>query len=319
MEKFAFQTFMKQSIIEKTIILADAFHLIIDDFRPDKNENRPYRMNFFSNGRFVGYIEGKACKYKKESLQIDMPFVLYTSIGKIAGIYNTHFEQFDYHIEKLVGLFNVVECNKEIPYQTASHVCFANLKKEIVKFSFKKCASNYFLETMKRSKTYEETVRIYFYDYFLQIQHRYYPQINKKIEFATIIMNAEKSGNLLVDFHFLEKEPYEKSFDIPPSPKSLHPTIREILENFNYANIYGEIEAFDPRLFTFLDEIRSEFTLHDEKNMPVNIYDRMAMLCFMAPKDKFFYDFTRAEEENNTIEQNPVLKRRNKYYQIKKN
>jgi len=67
--------------------------------------------------------------------------------------------------------------------------------------------------------------------------------------------------------------------------------------------------------FTSKEEIRQELTILANGITTINIYDKIAMLCFFKKSDKFKLDFSRAEQTNTALNYNPVLKRMRKNQQ----
>ena len=326
MEKFAFKEFMNKEVVQKTIIFADAYNLYIDGWQPANTEEHPYRINFFSRGLFVGYIEGQTYAHFIDSLQSDMSFVLYTPIGKIEGNYSTYYNLFSYNIEnrkdsfeKIDGLFKIegldyLEQSRE--YNISSHLTFTNLNKENIRISFNRRASNYEVEIVKYNNSSEETIRLYINSEYLKIEHFVYPERNKKIDFTNIVIEfGSKFVMPKASFSFLGKESYQKKLEIGKNEFGIYSMWWQKLEQIKYSEISQEIEANDSRMLTFIEEIRQELTLLANGITPINIYDKIARLCFFKKSDKFKLDFSRAEQTNTALNYNPVLKRMRKNQQ----
>ena len=116
-------------------------------------------------------------------------------------------------------------------------------------------------------------------------------------------------------FSFLGKESYQKELEIGENEFGIYSMWWQKLEQIKYSEIGPEIEANDSRMLTFIEEIRQELTLLANGITPINIYDKIARLCFFKKSDKFKLDFSRAEQTNTALNYNPVLKRMRKNQQ----
>lgn len=322
MEQFAFREFMKKEVVQKTIIFADAFNLTIDGWRPANTDEHPYRINFYNKGMHVGHID--ITTYDVGSSRYttsDMPFALFTPMGRIEGHYNTHFEEFVYDMqsrqdsfEKIDGLFKIegdkIDNLNNGEYFIASYITLTNLKGERVRVNFNRIASNYEVEIVKSGNNTGETVRLYTNSEYLRIEHFHYPKFNKKEELANIKIDLErKTTSHIGTFSFLGKETYEKVFEVEYDEHSIYLLWWQILEQLNYSDISSEIAEYDPKMIKFIEEIRKELTLLANGITPICIYDKMARICFFKAKDKFKLDLTRADDTKTALTENPVLKR----------
>lgn len=325
MEQFAFREFMKNEVVQKIIIFADAFNLTIDGWRPANTDEHPYRINFYNKGMLVGYID--ITTYDVGSSRYttsDMPFTLFTPMGKIEGQYNSHFELFEYDIqnrkdafEKIDGLFKIegdrIYNINDGEYSISSTLKLTNLKGERIRVNFNRIASNYEVEIVKGTHNTEETVRLYTSSAYLRIEHFHYPEFNKRVGLTDIKIDLEsRTTSHLGTFGFLNKEPYEKAFEIEYDQDRIYLLWWQILEQLSYSDISCEIEENDSRMLEFIEEIRKELTLLANGITPICIYDKIARICFFKARDKFKLDLTRANDTKTALTENPVLKRMRK-------
>lgn len=319
MEQFAFREFMNKEVVQKTIIFADAFNLTIDGWRSVSTNEHPYRINFYNKGMLVGYID--LTTYDVGSSRYttsDMPFTLFTPMGKIEGRYDSHFEEFVYDIqnrkdafEKIDGIFKLKGNNRNNEeYNIYSYITLININGERIRINFNRIASNYEVEIVKSGNNAEETIRLYINSEYISLRHICIPGFNKEIEFANIKIDLlSKTTSHIGTFNFLGKEIYEKIFEVEYDESSIYLLWWQILEQINYSDISCEIEENDPRMFEFIEEIRRELTLFANGITPVCIYDKMARICFFKAKDKFKLDLTRSRDTKTALTENPVLKR----------
>lgn len=325
MEQFAFREFMNKEVVQKTIIFADAFNLTIDGWRPANTAEHPYRINFYNKGMLVGYIDIKTCDVGSwKSAESDMPFTLFTPMGKIDGNYSTHFEEFDYDIEnrkesfiKLNGLFKIkgnrIGNINDGEYSISSTLKLTDLKGGHIRVNFNCIASNYEVEIVKGTHNTEETLRLYTNSEYLRIEHFHYPEFNKRVGLTDVKIDLEsRTTSHIGTFSFLGKESYGKIFEVEHDENSIYLLWWQILEQLNYSDISCEIEENDPRMLEFIEEIRKELTLLANGITPICIYDKMARICFFKARDKFKLDLTRANDTKTALTENPVLKRMRK-------
>lgn len=322
MEQFAFREFMKKEVVQKTIIFADAFNLTIDGWRPANTDEYPYRINFYNKGMLVGYIDITTFDIGSSKYpETDMPFALFTPMGRIEGRYDSHFELFAYDIqnrkdafEKIDGLFEIksdkINNINDGEYSISSTLKLTNLRGEQIRVNFNRIASNYEVEIVKGTHNTKETVRLYTNSEYLRIEHFHYPEFNKRVGLTDIKIDLERrTTSHIGTFSFLDKESYGKVFEVEYDENSIYLLWWEILEQLNYCDISCEIEENDPRMFGFIEEIRKELTLLANGTTPICIYDKMARICFFKEKDKFKLDLTRANDTKIALTENPVLKR----------
>lgn len=320
MENFAFREFMKNDVVQKTIIFADAFNLNIDGWKPVNSEKYPYRINFYSANLLVGYIdivtyEIGSSKYPKT----DLPFVLFTPVGKIIGSFSTYLKLFRYYIEKktdsfekIEGLFEVGKYSKEVgeDYRIGSFLNLYNLAGVFVKIDFNK--ANYLIDIRKEHAKCIETVRLYIEGEYLIIEHFNFPQLKERQDLAKIKMKVDFEAPMFrASFDFQNTELYQK--DIKINKHSFFPYWRRI-GYLDYNAISEEIAKNDPAMFQFIDEVRKSLTMLANGIIPVSIYDKLAQLCFFNEFDKLEFDFTRAQSKEVALTRNLVLKRMDNHH-----
>jgi len=320
MEQFAFREFMKNDVVQKTIIFGDAFNLNIDGWRPANSKEHPYRINFYSGSLLVGYIdvavqEIGSLKYP----ETNMPFVLFTPIGKITGSFSTYLKLFSYCIEKKTDSFDKIEdffsvdkYRKEIggDYHIGSYLTLNNLDGGLVRIVFNQ--NSYFIEITKENAKCRETVRLYIEGEYLIIEHFNFSQLKERQDLARIKMKVDFEANFFqASFDFQNTEVYQK--DIKVNKHSIFIPYWRRLGYIDYSAIGEEIAKNDPAMFEFIDEIRNSLTLLANGITPVSIYDKLAQLCFFNEFDKFKFDFTRAQSKEVALTRNLVLKRMNNH------
>lgn len=320
MEKSVFRTFMNKHVIQKTIIFADAFNLKIDGWRPVNSNDHPYRINFFSGGMFVGYIDAVVDEIgESKYVRTDMPFVLNIPFGKIIGSFSTHFELFSYTIknkkdEKIEGLFEVKKSSEiqDEEYYIASTITLNDLENNCIRVTFNRLASNYTVDINKINKQSHETVRMFFGGGYLSIEHFNYPEFNKKQELAKIKIEFEEDPTRFpISFDFLNGSSYQKDIELKDE-RLRFSRIEKKLDSIDFNIIGEEIEKNDPAMFSFIDEIRNDLAFLSSGNQP-NFFDKTAQLCFSDKYDKFMLDFTRAQKTEIALTYNLLLKKMDSY------
>lgn len=319
MEKIFFKEFMQHDVVQKTVIFADAFNLNIDSWRPSNTSKHPYQINFYNKGMLVGYISIKTFEIGSSKYpETDMPFTLFTPLGKIEGHYNSHFQEFVYDIQnrkdafaKIDGLFKVKDYNLDPTkdYFIASTLDLTNLKGESIRIVFNRLGGNYEVEINKRATNTEETTRLYICSAYIRIEHLLLMSPNQKITFANVKIDLEKSSEVApTHFDFLDKESYDQTLDIKNEMHRFFP-IWYYLDQIDFSSISAEIEKNDPRILEFIEEVRNELTLLANGITPVCIYDKIARICFFKEKDKFKLDFTRAQNVEVALTRNRILRK----------
>jgi len=260
-------------------------------------------------------------KLVPQNMQTDMPFTLFTPLGKITGYYSTHFKLFKYIIEnrsdifkKIEGLFGVDKYGEahNRKYHISSYLTLEDLKDNCINLSFNNMTSNYVVKILKTGNTRHEEVRLYFGGGNIEISHFYYPSFNNKQELARIKMKIETGSNILpINFEFGNKDIYSKSINMGDEYFSFKPFWKKI-EQIDFKVFSEEIAVNDPKMFEFIDEVRKDLTMLANGVTPICIYDKLAQLCFYDKSDSLQLAFSRAEDVNTALTYNRVLKKLNR-------
>lgn len=329
MEKFVFREFMNKEVIQKVIIFADAFNLNIDNWRPANTEANPYRINFYSGGVIVGYIDAEIFSIGTvSSVETDMPFVLFTPFGKMTGYFSTHFELFKYAFEnknddkKIEGLFRIKNYGEfNTKYDISSTLEFTDEKNVQTRVNLNKIGGNYIVEIVKTGNQRYETVRLHFMGSNLCIDHFHYPKRNQREDLATIKINLEnREKSHLGKFGFLGHLPYAKIIEQEiPKDRCYWENLPywKKIDFMDYEEIKKEIELYDARMISFLNEVRDSLTWKANGITPISIYDKIANSCFGNEEEQFQLAFTEAQDTKVAMKDNLVLKKMMNYKRTK--
>lgn len=333
MEKVVFREFMDKDVVHKTILFADAFNLNIEDWRASSNPRHPYRINFYSGTRIVGYIDahvnetysfisiGKDVSklHSFKSVDTDMPFVLCTPLGMITGTFSTYCKTFKYSIEnrpdsfnRIDGLFAVYDWSNGIDkgYLMSSVFTLIGLENERIRVSFNSGESGYNVDISKEDLKGHELVRLY-YDYGggnANIDHIVKPKCKPQQELANIEMWLRGASPFPIDFVFANGQAYTEYVELPNGLSQSE--FRGQAETNVLSVINEETQENDPRMVAFLDEVRDNLVLPANGITPVSLYDKMAQLCF-SDDEKFCFDFTRAENVETALGRSLIIEKMN--------
>lgn len=316
MKNTIFNKIMKSEVVEKIAIFADLFNLNITGFRI----NEPNRIELVSDNIIVGYIDAVVNELSPNEIETDMPFTLYTPIGKVEGHYSNHFQLFKYEVskrkgefEKIDGLFEVTSKSKESrdKYKISSHMTLTKEDGTRTQLISNCLAGNYLVEINKSGKDNSETARLYLKTGNLCLDHFHYPRFNEREFYSQIKINLEAETRCPINFEFKDEKPYKRYVKLPIDKYYYLPAFRKA-DFVDYNDIGEDINLFDERLGNFIDEVREDYTLLANGITPISLYDKQARLSFHGEKDKFKLGFSRANELKTTLDSNKVLRKTDK-------
>lgn len=306
---------MKDDVTRKIKIFADVFNLKITGWSKKEIDEHTHRIELFTNGTPVGYIDALTSDISPDYPQTDMPFVLYTPIGKVTGHYSTHFQLFKYDVskrdgefEKFDGLFKIKSNNSYAnpDYEISSCTDIVTPEGIKTKVIFNNLAGNYQVELERSGNGDSETARAYLSSGDLCIDHFHFPEFNKRENYAKIRMPLEKRGkDYQVTYEFLGEPPYTQEVQLPV--EGYIPSWRKI-DLVSYDEIGENMALFDERMKELIDEISSDLTLLANGLTPITVYDKLAHLCFYDEKDKFKLGFSGASPINTALDKVMIKK-----------
>ncbi len=320
MGKNLFSKFMQKEVVQKTIIFADTFNLNINGWKLANTLEHPYRIVFYNQRMLVGFIDLELYDFGENVIKSDMPFTLFTPIGKVTGIYSTSQELFRYSIEKnylkeMTGLFKIQKSQvfKE-HYLIETFATLEDIDENRTKVIFSKFSNGYTIEITRNTKTSHETVRVGTFGGNLTIEHFDYPKFNERRYLAKIKLERKEYNNKIIpaSFEFLNETCYQKYIEIKNRESIFIPSGIKI-EFLDYDILGEEIKEQDSRMYEFIDEIRQILTFLANGITPISLYDKLAQLSFYKESDKFKLDFTRAQEVDITLNNNLILKKMNAF------
>lgn len=312
MEQFVFREFMRNEVIQKTVIFADALGLRITAWHPRNTEKYPYRIDFYSDGLWVGYIDAKVFLGFVES---EMPFELYTPFGKTLGTFWQSQGNFDYKLnittnekKELNGVFTVRSLQKENTFSSMISLRDENNLAASLRFN----AGRGIIEITKYSKQSQEEVIMTRSGI---IDHSRYLPIKKKEQLARIILEieekiCEETRTACAKCEFLHYPVYDKEIMLKEGASSYRAPWNKI-GFIKTESLLSEIKLYDERMLDFFNEINGMLTLSANGITPVSIFDRMAKLCFYGQTQQFFYELLRPTDVKISLDHNPVLKKMN--------
>lgn len=316
MKNIIFNKLMKSEVVEKIAIFADLFNLNITGFRTKE----PNRIELVSDKVIVGYIDAIVNDLSPNTIETDMPFILYTPIGKVEGHYSNHFQLFKYEVlkregefEKIDGLFEVTSNSKESreKYKISSHMTLTKEDGTRTQLISNCLAGNYLVEINKSGNSNSETARLYFKSGNLCLDHFHYPRFNDREFYAKIKIDLDSETRSSINFEFKDEKPYKRYVKLPIERYKYLPAFRKTAF-IDYSDIGEDIDLFDERLGNFINEVKEDYTLLANGITPISIYDKQARLCFHGEKDKFKLGFSRANDIETTLDSNKVLRKTDK-------
>lgn len=316
MKSKIFKSVLRKDVVSKIAVFADVFNLSITSWRIKDIDEHTHRFEFFSKNTPVGYIDAITSDISPDYPETDMPFTLYTPIGKVTGHYSTHFEEFKYEVakrekefEKFDGLFKVQSTNNngKEDYIISSHMDLETLDGTKNKVVFNSLAGSYQVEIERSGNGDSETARAYYNSGDLCVDHFHYPNFNDREYFSKIRMELEENQDKhQISYEFKGQVPYTKEIELPV--KRYLPGWRK-MELLDYSMIDEDIALFDERLLNFIDEVKNDLYLLANGVEPISIYDKLAQLCFHRETDRFKLGFSRAREISTVLDTDKVLRK----------
>lgn len=315
MDKKIYKEILKKDVINKTKVFADVFNLNITGWSTKEVDEHTHRIEFLSGNTPVGYIDAITSDISPDYPNTDMPFTLYTPIGKVTGHYSTHFEEFKYEVakrekefNKFSGLFKIITDDRpnDNDYLISSYLELDTPEGIHNRIVFNRLAGSHLIGIERTGNNKSEEARLYYDSGDLCIDHFHYPQFNVKELFSKIKIHLERDiDKFQVDYTFKDQE-YSKEFNLPL--ERYLPGWRK-MELLDYSIIDEDITLFDEKLLNFIDEVKSDLYLLANGVKPISIYDKLAQLCFHTEADKFKLGFSRAREISTVLDTDKVLRK----------
>lgn len=305
MERLVFSELMRREIIQKSIIFASAFGLKVDEWKPANNEEFPYRIIFFNEGKVVGYVEALPYGFGTSSIRQEMPFSLFTPCGEVSGYFYSYKQIFNYNLnlesnDQLHGLFEVKSENENgvKKYKARSHISLSTENKKL-KISFNELNSNYIVGISSENENGQEAINLFLSDDKQSpiILRKFSRRDDKGVFTETlskilIDLVSESTDKVPVKFSFSQIPAYLKEIDLKKrfdDADLAHSKITQVdLQPIEY-----EIAENDPSFISLIEEVRRSLSIPIDDDRSVSIYDRLASLCFPEDCEKLFLDFTR--------------------------
>lgn len=303
------RTILKKDIINKIKVFADVFNLNITGWSTKEVDEHTHRIELFSKGTPAGYIDAKTSDISPDYPETDMPFTLYTPLGKVTGYYSTHFEEFKYEVakrekefNKFDGLFKIVTDDRDNDnnYLISSYVELDSPEGVHNRIVFNRLAGSHLIEIERTGNNQSEEARLYYSSGDLCLDHFHYPQFNFQEMFSKIRIQLEKARNKYqIKYMFKDQKEYEKEFDLPLD--TYLPGWRK-MELLDYEVVDEDIALFDERLLNFIDEVKNDLYLLANGTEAISVYDKLAALCFHEDKDKFKLGFSRGRKIETALD-----------------
>lgn len=315
MDKKIYKEILKKDVINKTKVFADVFNLNITGWSTKEVDEHTHRIEFLSGNTPVGYIDAITSDISPDYPNTDMPFILYTPLGKVAGHYSTHFEEFKYEVakrekefNKFSGLFKIITDDRpnDNDYLISSYLELDTPEGIHNRVIFNRLAGSHLIDIERTGNNKSEEARLYYDSGDLCIDHFHYPKFNTKELFSKIKLHLERDINKFqIDYTFKDQE-YSKEFALPL--ERYLPGWRK-MELLDYSIVDEDIALFDERLLNFIDEVKNDLYLLANGVEPISIYDKLAQLCFHTEADKFKLGFSRAREISTVLDTDKVLRK----------
>lgn len=305
MKSIVYQSYMKDEIIPKTVIFASLFGLTIDSFKTANEYGKyPYRIRFYHGNNIVGHIDLVVDeRVEKIDPSSDYPFLLFTPIGNVSGIYSSssHNNSFSYQldlydkdkIDSVQGLFAICSLGDDKNYNYFIRANAHAVKDgEDAFYMTTNCCGSQVKFGVRGYKPFEEVTYGYFGD--LNIYHRTFENRKyKNLAEISISHSGINENDATLSFSDMES-----SYVLPK--------VGDIDGNIRFDLLNKEIMTHDPSFFDFIDQVRDRLTF-PVYGGSISLYDRLASLSYQD--DSQFFTISRAKEVREFKKENPLVKK----------
>lgn len=298
MEDFAFKNYMKNEVVQKTIIFADTLSLKITGYTPSKNPDTPYRMNLYNNDDLVGYIDEVVDEDDSQYIHTELPVVLFTPLGKVTGRFSTHFNNFSYDLENwskevanLNGIFKIARTGlyQDQKFAISSYINLETPEGQRLYVSFNRACSTNEVSL----DTEGEKATLYCGGDGLSVKHIIYPSHNTPQILTGVYVDLQKKP--LATFNFINIPTYTKPITTSDRVLDSWPVTMKA-EALDFSEVMSEVDGNDPSLKDFIAKVRNVLTISANGITPFSLYDKMASVCFQGDDEYYKYTFAKAEE-----------------------
>lgn len=313
MEQFVFRKFIHKEVIQKTVIFADALGLRITGWHPRNTENHPHRIDFYSDGLWVGFVDAKVNPDFPSFVEDTMSFQLYTPFGAVSGVFATSSGTFFYTLQmvendKIDGEFRVTKnrYTKEYDISSVMDLFIGIIDVARVEFNVGNTIINILRarEQLMVTSNTEELFIEHIKTWSAELQ-----EICARINIS--IDNDENTSRANYSFRGVngfEGQTIRLKDDTHSYDRKQK---REKLGLICSEETLDLIEYYDQRMVSFLEGTKERFIFLANGLTPVSIFDRMAKICFYGSNQQFFYEFLRPKKVKIALDHNPVLKKIN--------
>ena len=312
MDKRVFREYMKEELIQKTILFSDVFGLSIDKWKTAKEcDNFPYRIYLYEKNNIVGYLDVEAdiCdiwggKYIYIS---NYPIELYTPVGNIIGFYDQNSFKFDFErinsdtVTEINGLFSVEKQLTNDNYHIGAYLSFKNNAEDFYSVSFNHRCRN---ATLSINKNHELDDLQFYINSGLSISHRTNVVAGNYKNMNDIHVEKDSSLSVIGTFKFNNIPIYKKDVTIE-NPVECSDRLDVLID---LEKVNKEIMNYDPHIFELIEEARKILQFPTNKGT-ISIYDKLAFHCFHKDEDKIKNSFIKDENVSNKLMKNPVLQK----------
>lgn len=312
MKKRVFREYMREELIQKTILFSDVFGLSIDKWKPAKeSDNFPYRIYLYEKNNIVGYldIEADICDiWDDKYIYIrNYPIELYTPVGNIIGFYDQKYFKFNFEtinsdtVTEINGFFSVEKELTNDYYQIGAYLSFKNNAEDFYNVTFNHCIGN---GTLNISKNHGLDDLQFYVNSGLSISHQTDVVAGNPQNMNDIRIEEDNSLSVLGTFKFNGLPSYQKDVTIEnPVECSNRLDVLIDLEKVN-----KEIMNHDSHIFELIEEVRNLLQFPTNKGT-ISTYDKLTFHCFHNDKDRIKHSFIKDENISKRLMKNPVLQK----------
>lgn len=311
MEKSVFKAYMREEIIQKSIIFGQAFNLTINSWGTKRNdEKHPFRIYFYADKEYVGFVDAGINKYGDTIfVKGEHPFVFYTPLGKVEGTYRTGYNQAGYFsfvmpiknakLDSLDGLIEVGRTGLDKKYIFGAMLSFYKDQKLVTKLNVGDTSLSNLFEVQR----YEAPYDMVSFGHSLNIRHT----IAENHEL--VVMSKAKIHMDTMECRIWALD--HDSYAIPLQCKEGLPEEASIIMKPRYLDlepVYEELVSVDPTFFKAVDATRDDLVFKANGITPVNLYDIMTSMAY-SNSLKYVTEFAHTKDTGISFEDNLVLKR----------
>ena len=311
MEKTVFKAYIRDEIIQKTVIFSRAFNLTINKWHTNEyDKEHPYRVYFYVDNEIVGYIDAETNKIGDTIyVQNEFPFVLYTPLGKIKGAFSSGYAHAGYFVFKmplknskidfLDGLVTIIKTGLDRKYIFSAGLSFYQKQELVTMLNVGDTSSNYLFEIERYEEPYDSVTLSHSLSLVHDIAENHVPIEVARAKISLDMMHCKIRAHgqdvCCMPLEYKEGVPKEGQYNIKPQYVDFRP-------------VYAKLLNVDPDLFKTIDATRSDLVFMANGITPVNLYDLVTSMAFDRSM-LYIRELAHTEETDINLENNPVLKR----------